>query len=51
MKTESELRKTRDRPIKILELSLNTVDDYFYYDFDDLIEFVRLLPPTKWSIL
>lgn len=51
MKNESDPRKTGDNSIKILELSLDNADNCFYYDFDDLIEFVRLLPPTKWFIL
>ena len=41
----------REQPIKILGLSWDTYEDYFCFEFKELIKFVESLPPTKRSLL
>ena len=37
--------------VKLLGLRWNTLRDEFYFDFKDVVAFVKTLPPTKRSVL
>ena len=51
VKSDSETGRSRERPIKILGLSWDTCEDYFCFEFKELIKFVETLPPSKRSLL
>ena len=40
-----------DAPVKILGLSWDVNSDEFHYSLQEMIDFVRSLPPTKRSVL